>query len=184
MRPRSRSRAARLAAVPCLLLAAGCGQQPRHLPKPPGAAPQAAPAPVENPEPAPTREILGKRTQDVRNADVELQNGAQVAPGRITAKDPITLSGNAYVVSVNQIAANNVKHALDLYQAEHGAYPKNYEEFRDEVLKVGKPDGIALPTLPYYQEYGYDEKEHKLIVLEYPDRKGQPQTQGGAKGGP
>ena len=47
------------------------------------------------------------------------------------------------------------------------------QEFMDEVIKPGQPDGISLPQLPYYQEYGYDEKQHKLIILEYPERKAQ-----------
>src|SRR5262249_58327763 len=89
----------------------------------------------------------------------------------------ITLPGNVYVVAAGRTAFNNVKHALDLYQAEHGEYPKTYQEFMDEIIKPGKPDGLQLPRLPYYQDYGYDEKEHKLIVLEYPDRKNQFQQQ-------
>ena len=39
------------------------------------------------------------------------------------------------------------------------------------MTEIIKANNIALPVLPYYQEYGYDEKEHKLIILEYPDRK-------------
>jgi hypothetical protein len=118
------------------------------------------------------REVLGKTTQDIRPAAPELEKGgAQQAPMKITAKDPLTISGNAYVVAVDKIAALNVQHAIDLYQAMNGDYPKTYQEFMDGVIKPGQPDGIQLPQLPYYQEYGYDEKNHKLIILEYPDRK-------------
>jgi hypothetical protein len=125
-----------------------------------------------------TRKILGETTQDVRPAAPELKaGGAQEASGKVIAKDPITLPGNVYVVAVDRIAAGNVKHALDLYQASTGAYPKDYKEFMDEIIKPDQPDGIRLPRLPYYQEYGYDEKEHKLIILEYPDRKAQFQEQ-------
>ncbi len=179
---RTQSPILRFAPLPALLLflAVGC-EEPRHLPKSNTAGNQEASPPANNPAPVQPREILGKRTQDVRPMEPEIKAGAQVAPGKITAKDPITLSGNAYVVAVNQIAAGNVKHAIDLYQAEHGEYPKTYEEFRDEILKPGKPDGIALPQLPYYQEYSYDEKEHKLVVLEYPERKAQLQKQDDAK---
>jgi hypothetical protein len=125
-----------------------------------------------------TREILGKTTQEVRAAAPELKNGgAQEASQKVTAKDPITLGGNVYVVAVDRIAAGNVKHAIDLYQASTGAYPKDFKEFMDEIIKPNQPDGIRLPALPYYQDYGYDEKEHKLIILEYPDRKAQFQQQ-------
>jgi hypothetical protein len=161
-----------------LLLAIGCSE-PRNVPAPAAAvgqpAPAVEPAPVAEapPTPPPTREILGKKTQDVREAEGELAKGAQVGSTKIIAKDPITLPANAYVSIVGKTGLLNVQHAIDLYNAENGHYPKDYQEFRDEVLKVGKPDGIVLPQLPYYQEYGYDAAEHKLIILEYPDRKAQ-----------
>jgi hypothetical protein len=39
------------------------------------------------------------------------------------------------------------------------------------MAEVIKANNISLPKLPPYQEYTYDEKEHKLIILEYPVRK-------------
>ena len=41
----------------------------------------------------------------------------------------------------------------------------------NEIIKA---NNIALPQLPDYQKYGYDEKEHKLVILEYEDLKNQP----------
>jgi hypothetical protein len=173
MRPRS----LRLALLPCLLLlAAGC-EEPRHVSKPPAdaavAAPAPAPEPAAAPQPGQTREILNKRTQDIRDANAELQKGAQVGSTKIVAKDPITLSGNAYVSMIGQTSILNIQHAMDLYKATNDRYPKDYQEFMAEIIKA---NNIALPTLPYYQEYGYDEKEHKLIILEYPDRKAAAQA--------
>ncbi len=158
-----------------LLLLAGCEEEKRVLPPGAGGAPANPPA-AKN-EIIRPREILGKTTQDIRSVEEETKKGGQNAPMHVTAKDPITMGGNVYVVAVDQIAAGNVRHAIDLYQAETGHYPKDRKEFMEEVIKVGKPDGISLPRLPYYQEYGYDEKDHKLIVLEYPDRKTQFQQQ-------
>ncbi|HEV3167758.1 MAG TPA: hypothetical protein VGZ22_27385 [Isosphaeraceae bacterium] len=135
-------------------------------------------APGCDEEPAPskpqikTRGILRQTTQDVRPAAPEIQQGgAREAPTKITVKDPITMPGHVYVMAVNKLTASQVHEALELYRGEHGDYPKNHQEFMDEVLKKGKPDAMRLPTLPYYQEYGYDEVNHKLIILEYPDRK-------------
>ena len=93
-----------------------------------------------------------------------------IAATKITAKDPITLPGNAYVTMIGQTSIMNIQHAVDLYHAENDRYPKDYEEF----MSVIKANGIALPVLPYYQKYGYDEKEHKLVILEYEDLKNQP----------
>jgi hypothetical protein len=151
-----------------LFLAAGC-EETRHAggqnASPPTAA---APAPPPPPQEVSHGEILGKRTQDIRQLPPEEEKKTQVAPANITARDPITLSGNAYVVAIGQISIGNIKHAIDLYQAENGRYPASYDEFMTEIIKK---NNIALPVLPSYQEYFYDEKEHKLQVREYPDRK-------------
>jgi len=147
-----------------LALSLGCEEERSSgiKAKPPGQA-KASPARPEF--------IVGKRTQEIRNARPELQKGgAQVATTKITAKDPITLPGNAYVTIVGRTSILNIQHALDLYQAANDRYPKDYDEFMNEIIKANQ---IALPQLPYYQKYGYDEKEHKLIILEYPELKNQ-----------
>src|SRR5205823_2034099 len=46
--------------------------------------------------------------------------------------------------AIDRILKLKVKHALDLYQAENGRYPKGDEEFMTEVIKA---NGIALPQL-------------------------------------
>lgn len=149
----------------CLSLAVGC-DEPRDTGKSTA---------KKGKEPIKTREVLGKRTQDIRDASVETKKaGAEIKQPKIIAKDPITLQGNAYVSIIGQTSILNIKHAIDLYQAEHGEYPKTYQEFMDNIIKA---NNIALPTLPFYQEYGYDAPNHKLVILEYPERKEQFQDQ-------
>src|SRR5579871_3181819 len=91
-------------ALPIALLAlAGCDDTPP--PATPalhaGPAPAAKPAPVAEapkPEPLKPREILGKRTTDIRDAQKEVNSGSAVkAAPRKLGKDPITIAGNAYV---------------------------------------------------------------------------------------
>lgn len=133
-------------------------------PQPP---PAARPQPPRKPEP-----ILGKRTQQILKADAELKTGqARVASTRIVARDPITLPGNAYVTIVGRTSMLSIQQALDLYHAMNDRYPADYNEFMEVIIKA---NNIALPTLPPYQGYGYDPGEHKLIILEYPDRKNPP----------
>ena len=129
-----------------------------------------APAPEPSPPPVAPRPILGEKTQDVRDMAKEQKAGGVATQPRITAKDPILLTGNAYVSIVSQAASLNIKHALDLYQAETGEFPKTTEEFMEKIIKA---NNVALPKLPFYQEYGYDAPNHKLVVMEYPDRKEQ-----------
>ena len=132
-------------------------------PKPPAQAKAAAPKDTF---------IVGRRTQEILDARPELQKGgANVATPKITAKDYITLQGNAYVTAIGQISILSIQHAMDLYHATNDRYPKDYDEFMSEIIKANQ---IALPVLPYYQKYGYDEKEHKLVILEYPELKNQP----------
>ena len=47
----------------------------------------------------------------------------------------------------------------------------------DVIIKKGKPDGIQLPMLPFYQEYGYDPEAKELVVIEYPAKKKEYQDQ-------
>ncbi len=116
--------------------------------------------------------IVGRRTQVVKNAATEVKKaGATVITPKITAKDPITLQGNAYVTAIGKTSILAIEHAIDIYHALNDRYPKNYDEFMTEIIKA---NSIALPVLPPYQNYGYDEKEHKLVILEYPERKEQP----------
>jgi hypothetical protein len=142
----------------------GCGSEPRVLsPSTPGTT-TAAPAPKIELTP-----ILGAKTTEVRDVQKEMATGgAEAAATRITAKDPITLQGNAYVVSVGKIAVDQITYALRIFEATNERYPKDLDEFMKEIIQA---NNIALPKLPYYQEYGYDAPNHRLMVLEYPDRK-------------
>jgi hypothetical protein len=130
-------------------------------PSPPAA--RSAPSP-----PVAPREILNQRTQDIRDSAQEKKAGGVVTPPRITAKDPIRLTGNAYVSIVSNAASLNIKKAIDFYQADTGEYPKSTEEFMEKIIKA---NNIALPRLPFYQEYAFDVPTHSLVVMEYPDRK-------------
>jgi hypothetical protein len=170
---RLHGRAAVLAAAAlATAAAAGCGEQ-RRVTKPGGTATASAPAPAPEEE-IKLRPVINERTDDIKDAAAELQKGGQQANMTIVAKDPITLPGNAYVTIIGRASIDQITYALRLYEAENGRYPKDYQEFMDEVIKK---NNIALPQLPFYQDYAYDEKEHKLVVLEYPDRKARFQAQ-------
>jgi hypothetical protein len=117
------------------------------------------------------RETVGKRTQTVLPLEPELAKGARIASTQITATDPISGPGNAYVTTAGKVSMQQVDYAIEMYNASNGEYPKDYQEFMDGVLKVGQPDGLQLPQLPAYQEYAYDAANHKLVVLEYPERR-------------
>ena len=162
---RALKRLALLALPFTLVFYPGCTEDPNAVGKPRS---QIKGGSQTTPKPA---FIVGKRTQEIRNANAEVnQKGATVGTTRITAKDPITLPGNAYVAIIGQTSILSIQHALDLYRAEHDRYPKDYDEFMSEIIKA---NNIALPQLPEYQKYGYNATEHKLVILEYEDIKNQ-----------
>lgn len=148
-----------------LVLAAGCEEQ-RNV---------GLKAPARPAEPKDTF-IVGKRTQEVAKLDRQelARQGGRVASTKITAKDPITLTGNAYVTSIGRLTMDQMEYAVKLFQAENGRYPRDYDEFMAEIIKK---NNIGLPKLPFYQKYAYDEPNHKLIVIEYPALKDGPLPQ-------
>ena len=148
-------------------LLAGCEGEQRVTK--PGAGGQAA-KPAAEPGKIALRPVIGQKTNDIKDASTELAQGGQISTGKITAKDPITIQGNAYVSIVGQASVLQIQHTLDLYYAQNEKYPANLKEFMDEIIK---PNGIALPQLPLYQEYAYDAPNHRLVVIEYPERRQQ-----------
>lgn len=52
-------------------------------------------------------------------------------------------------------------HAVDLYQAEHGRYPRSHEEYMDKIVKFNQ---IKLPELPKKMVYRYHPDTNELWV--------------------
>jgi hypothetical protein len=168
-------------AVCALSMAAGCEEVARNVdsrPKSRAAAQtgvnvdidvedRSTAQPSPSPRPQQSGPIIGQRTTEIRNAAPELQNGGAKAASTTIKKDPIPLVGNAYVSIIGRTAMLNIQHAMDLFKAENDRFPKDFDEF----MTLMRANNIALPQLPPYQKYAYDEKEHKLILLEYPDQK-------------
>ena len=153
MMRQTRSLPALAFALPLAALAAGCeAQQPSK-------------------QKVQIRDTVGKTTQEVRNLKPELSQGGQVTDGKIHSTNYLDIQADAYRTEVGNIAKMKIKMDMDQYEALNGEKPKTYEEFMDVIIKKGKPDGIQLPMLPYYQEYGYDPEAKELVVIEYPAKK-------------
>ncbi len=148
----------RLTVTLALACSGGCG----------GGTPKKA---ANSPPPIEIRETLNKKTQDIRKLDDEVAKGGQ-APGdkKLGEGGYLGVVSDSYVYAIDQISEMTVKHSIDIYEATNGSYPKDYDEFMTNIIKA---NDIWLPMLPYYQEYAYDEKHHKLVVLEYPAKKAQ-----------
>jgi hypothetical protein len=117
------------------------------------------------------RDTLGKTTQEVRNLKPELSKGGSVTDGKTHANEYLDLMADTYRTKVAEIAKMRVQMDMAAYEALNGEKPKTYEEFMEHIIKKGKAEGIQLPMLPYYQEYGYDPEKKELVVIEYPEKK-------------
>ena len=100
--------------------------------------------------------IIGKVTQDIGEAE----SGAEQAD--LQAKGMLAAPG-AYGFAVSEISKGQIKQAVELYRAETGEYPKDYDEFMNKIIKR---HNIELPVLPGERQYQYDVKAHELIVVE------------------
>ena len=107
--------------------------------------------------------IIGKTTQDIGQFDPAA--GAKISDSKIHATDPITAPTSAYGPMLEKISESSIKQAVELFQAENGRYPQNYEEFMEKVIKANQ---IRLPVLPGGKKYQYDEANHKLVVIDAP----------------
>jgi hypothetical protein len=154
---------------PFFIITLGCSDEPSNLS--PGQNQQSlTQAPSDSNKPV-LRKVIGQKTQNVLNLQEEVKNNpgeGHISDLKITAKDPITLQGNAYVTAIGKISVGQIDYAIKLFQAQEDRFPADYEEFMQRIIK---DNNIELPQLPGYQEYAYDEQNHKLVVLEYPDRK-------------
>jgi hypothetical protein len=63
---------------------------------------------------------------------------------------------NSRFAAEYKMTMNNVTHALNLYWAPTGEYPKTHEEFMEKIIKENK---IVLPVLSDDREYIYVPEE-------------------------
>lgn len=120
----------------------------------------------------PKREpILGKRTQDIKDAKAEEGKGARPAPNIVKTEG--VAPNTVYTQAISQTSQIAIKQAVDLYHASNDAYPKDYEEFMAVIIKA---NNIALPQLPDRFQYAYDAEKHELIVQEKPQQGGSTTT--------
>jgi hypothetical protein len=88
--------------------------------------------------------------------------GQEVVSNKVEITNPITGALEAYQPMKRQIAALGIEHAVNLFQASEGRYPKDFEEFKARIIEENK---IRLPALPQGLSYQYDVENHKLVVV-------------------
>ncbi|MEZ6040728.1 MAG: hypothetical protein R3C20_09485 [Planctomycetaceae bacterium] len=88
--------------------------------------------------------------------------GREVVSNEVRISNPITGALEAYQPLKRQIAGLGIDHAVGLFQALEGRYPKDFDEFMTRIIKE---NNIRLPSLPQGMSYQYDVANHKLVVV-------------------
>ncbi len=104
--------------------------------------------------------IIGKKTQDVGEFNPDAKQ--EVSDSKVQVDNPVTYGLQAYRPMVEQIMKSYIEHALNLFNAIHGRYPKDHQEFMEKIIKANR---IQLPVLPGEWQYKYDVENHKLEVV-------------------
>lgn len=112
--------------------------------------------------------IIGKTTQDIGKADPEKKQ--ELSDQKIRATDPVTAPLAAYGPMVERVSIQQIDHAVNLFHASEGRYPKDYDEFMEKIVKA---NNIRLPVLPYGAKYQYNEQTHSLEVVKQPQQANQ-----------
>ena len=108
----------------------------------------------------PKKSIFKQRTQEVGEFDSEA--GKELSDSKIKATNPLLAGLEAYGPAAEKVTKLAITHHLNLYNALHGHYPKDHEEFMREIIKK---HNLQLPKLPYGNTYEYDVANHKLVVV-------------------
>ncbi len=163
-----------LALIAGVLVLIGFSGTGEKKPEPPPTAASSAPAPA--PAPVQTRQTLKKTTQNVLELSEAMSQGGVRAEMSITGQG-LDVAADAYRTSVGKLSIIAVEQKMSFFQAENDRKPRDYKEFMERIIEKGKPDGIMLPMLPYYQEYSYDPDAKELVVIEFPAKKEQRQKE-------
>lgn len=94
--------------------------------------------------------------------------GLQVVTPDAQVTDPITgpleILKNVRV----QLPTLQIEHALNLYNAAEGNYPKSHDDFMRDIIQANR---LVLPQLPADLLYQYDVTNHKLVIVRAADGK-------------
>lgn len=94
--------------------------------------------------------------------------GKEVVPLDAKVTDPITGPLEILKKVRVQLPTLQIEHALNLYNASEGNYPKTHEEFMTQIIKA---NNLVLPQLPGDLSYQYDVENHKLVIVRTGDGK-------------
>lgn len=93
----------------------------------------------------------------------EFKGDSKVVEPNVQISNPITGALEAYEPLKQQISQLGIEHAIQLFHALEGRYPKDYDEFMQRVIAE---NNIRLPVLGKGFRYEYDVENHKLLIVQ------------------
>ena len=87
--------------------------------------------------------IIGKKTDKIEEFDPKKKQ--EISDSKVRADDPILYPLQAYGPMVEQISKLEIEHAVDLFNATEGRFPKDHKEFMERIVKA---NNIKLAVLP------------------------------------
>lgn len=88
--------------------------------------------------------------------------GKQIVDNKVQITNPITGPLEALKPMQQQLNALGIQHAVNLFHASEGRYPKDLDEF---MTRIVKENNIKLPTLTTGLSYEYDVANHQLVIV-------------------
>lgn len=98
------------------------------------------------------------KTDDVE----EFKGDAEVVDQEVEITNPITGPLEVFEPTKQRLAILEIKHAVNIFNAMEGRYPKDHDEFMQKVIKA---NSIKLPVLGPGFQYQYDVENHELLVV-------------------
>jgi len=94
--------------------------------------------------------------------------GQEIVPLDAQVTDPVTGPLEILKKVRIQLPTLQIEHALNLYNASEGHYPKTHDEFMTQIIQANR---LTLPQLPPDLQYQYDVTNHKLVIVRAADGK-------------
>jgi len=133
----------------------GCGDSAAPVPAPPAPAQNAGsrpPDPVIGTPPAPPTQYKASEDHTAKGMKAaEIGKGVISTPAKVYLRIP------------DKLIFDQVNHALGLYRAANGDFPKTQEEFQREIITA---NNLKLPELPSGSTYVYRPAEGELMIEE------------------
>ncbi len=153
----------KFAVLPCLVslgLASGCSEP--KAPDATGKAEKFSSDAISDLRPGGPKPAAAKPKTTDEIGEFDPADGKQVVDSRVRISNPITGALEAYQPLKEQVAGLGIDHAVNLFYATEGRYPKDHDEFMNRIIRENQ---IRLPVLGSGKSYEYDVANHKLVVV-------------------